>query len=81
MTYYLRMSGPVNEPLDWRNETLGARIRVALWLQEQGVGAKFKKQEIRAAIVGTEQVDRRMRDLRPHGLGDQDIPRHARPGA
>ncbi|WP_405018430.1 HNH endonuclease [Kitasatospora sp. NBC_00070] len=57
----------MNEPLDWRNETLGARIRVALWLQEQGVGAKFKKQEIRAAIVGTEQVDRRMRDLRPAG--------------
>ncbi|MFF3556462.1 HNH endonuclease [Streptomyces tsukubensis] len=54
--------------LDWRNESLGARVRVALWLRDEvGEGGTFRKQEIRAVITGTEQVDRRMRDLRPAG--------------
>ncbi|BFV58238.1 hypothetical protein KCMC57_up33420 [Kitasatospora sp. CMC57] len=54
--------------LDWRDESLGARIRVALWLRDEvGVGGTFTKQQVRAAVSGTEQVDRRMRDLRPAG--------------
>ncbi|MFI5529142.1 HNH endonuclease [Kitasatospora sp. NPDC051853] len=57
----------LNDAMDWRNESLGTRVRVALWLREQGVGTTFRKKDIRAAITGTEQVDRRMRDLRPAG--------------
>ncbi|QYA99150.1 HNH endonuclease [Streptomyces anulatus] len=54
--------------LDWRDDTLGARVRVALWLRDEvGVGNVFSKSALRAAIAGTEQVDRRMRDLRPAG--------------
>lgn len=54
--------------LDWRNESLGARIRVALWLRDEvGEGGTFSKARLREAIKGTEQVDRRMRDLRPAG--------------
>lgn len=54
--------------LDWRNPALGARIRVALWLRDEvRVGNTFSKAALRAAISGTEQVDRRMRDLRPAG--------------
>ncbi|MEV5511048.1 HNH endonuclease [Streptomyces orinoci] len=58
----------MSEGLDWRDETLGARVRVALWLRDE-VGEKgtFSKQQLRQAIHGTEQVDRRMRDLRPAG--------------
>ncbi|GAA2139380.1 hypothetical protein GCM10009760_21550 [Kitasatospora kazusensis] len=56
------------EAPDWRDERLGARIRVALWLRDEvGVGGIFTKQQVRSAISGTEQVDRRMRDLRPAG--------------
>ncbi|MEV6181213.1 HNH endonuclease [Streptomyces sp. NPDC052015] len=54
--------------LDWRDEGLGTRVRVALWLRDEvGEGETFKKQALRAAIPGSEQVDRRMRDLRPAG--------------
>ncbi|MGA5638128.1 HNH endonuclease [Streptomyces cinereoruber] len=52
----------------WRDESLGARIRVALWLRDEvKEGGVFSKASIREAIKGTEQVDRRMRDLRPAG--------------
>lgn len=52
----------------WSDESIGARIRVALWLYAQvGEGRKFGKQELRNAIPGIEQIDRRMRDLRPAG--------------
>ncbi|MFC9588310.1 HNH endonuclease [Streptomyces sp. NPDC056944] len=52
----------------WRDESLGARVRVALWLRDEvGEGGVFSKASIRAAIKGAEQVDRRMRDLRPAG--------------
>ncbi|MGW4476441.1 HNH endonuclease [Nonomuraea sp. NPDC004354] len=53
---------------DWRDSKLGARIRVALWLHgEIGEGRRFSKQQLRKAIPDVEQVDRRMRDLRPAG--------------
>ncbi|MEU0641692.1 HNH endonuclease [Streptomyces umbrinus] len=53
---------------DWRDAALGTRVRVALWLRDEvGEGGTFKKQTLRAAIQGAEQVDRRMRDLRPAG--------------
>ncbi|MFI7640604.1 HNH endonuclease [Nonomuraea sp. NPDC049400] len=52
----------------WTNDKLGTRIRVALWLHsEVGEGNRFNKQQLRKAIPGIEQVDRRMRDLRPAG--------------
>lgn len=54
--------------LDWQNEGLGARVRVALWLRDEvGEGGIFSKARLREAIQGAEQVDRRMRDLRPAG--------------
>jgi hypothetical protein len=62
------MTAETSKP-DWRDEQLGARIRVALWLAEEvGEGNRFNKQQLRA-ITGhrIEQVDRRMRDLRPAG--------------
>lgn len=66
--------------LDWRNADLGTRVRVALWLRDEiGEGGTFSKAALRAAISGAEQVDRRMRDLRPHGLGHQDEPGYAEP--
>jgi hypothetical protein len=59
---------------DWRDESLGTRVRVALWLADQvGEGGRFKKEDLRALVgerdgIGKiEQVDRRMRDLRPAG--------------
>ncbi|MCA1219920.1 HNH endonuclease [Streptomyces sp. 8L] len=53
---------------DWRDLGLGARVRVALWLRDEvGLGGTFSKAELRTAITGAEQVDRRMRDLRPAG--------------
>lgn len=56
-----------NSP-DWRDEALGTRVRVALWLRDEvGEGRTFRKQALRSAIPGSEQVDRRMRDLRPAG--------------
>ncbi|MEU3185858.1 HNH endonuclease [Streptomyces sp. NPDC006923] len=54
--------------LDWRDTGLGTRVRVALWLRDEiGVGGTFSKAALRAAVSGAEQVDRRMRDLRPAG--------------
>lgn len=54
--------------LDWRNVGLGVRVRVALWLRDEvGEGGMFFKADLRAAIGGSGQVDRRMRDLRPAG--------------
>ncbi|MFF0749015.1 HNH endonuclease [Streptomyces sp. NPDC004267] len=54
--------------MSWQNESLGARVRVALWLRDEvGEGGVFSKASIREAIKGAEQVDRRMRDLRPAG--------------
>jgi hypothetical protein len=44
------------------------RVRVALWLHsEVGEGGAFTKAQLRAAFPGVEQIDRRMRDLRPEG--------------
>ncbi|MEV7969425.1 hypothetical protein AB0O34_26085 [Sphaerisporangium sp. NPDC088356] len=46
----------------------GTKIRVALWLVSVvGEGNLFTKAQLRDAFPGVEQVDRRMRDLRPHG--------------
>ena len=58
-----------NEVLpDWRDKGLGTRVRVALWLKDQvGEGGTFRKQQLRDAMPGVEQIDRRMRDLRPAG--------------
>ncbi|GAA3089657.1 HNH endonuclease [Streptosporangium carneum] len=54
--------------MNWQNDQLGARIRVALWLHNEiGEGNRFNKQQLRQAIPDVEQVDRRMRDLRPAG--------------
>ncbi len=53
---------------DWRIYDAGARIRVALWLHsEVGSGGTFTKADLRDAFPGVEQIDRRMRDLRPEG--------------
>ena len=53
---------------DWRSLTAGTKVRVALWLaSEVGEGGTFRMQDLRAAMPGIEQVDRRMRDLRPAG--------------
>lgn len=53
---------------DWRTSTAGARVRVALWLQEEvGRGGTFTKAQLRDAFPNVEQIDRRMRDLRTEG--------------
>lgn len=54
---------------DWHDENLGTRVRVALWLaQEVGEGNRFTKHQLRSMTgYSIEQVDRRMRDLRPAG--------------
>jgi len=53
---------------DWRISRAGTRIRVALWLfTEVGEGGTFSKAQLRGAFPGIEQIDRRMRDLRPEG--------------
>jgi hypothetical protein len=53
---------------DWATSRAGTRIRVALWLQaEVGVGGVFTKAQLRDAFPNVEQIDRRMRDLRPEG--------------
>ncbi len=53
---------------DWRTFKAGSRVRVALWLHsEVGAGGTFTKSNLRDAFPGVEQVDRRMRDLRPEG--------------
>ena len=55
--------------IDWQDASLGGTwIRVAAWLvSEVGEGSVFTKQQLREAFPGVEQVDRRMRDLRPYG--------------
>lgn len=46
----------------------GTMVRVARWLvDEVGVDGVFTKQDLIEAFPGISQVDRRMRDLRPHG--------------
>jgi hypothetical protein len=58
----------VMELPNWRESSSGARIRAALWLAtEVGEGGKFTKSELRAAFPDYEQIDRRVRDLRPEG--------------
>ncbi len=53
---------------DWRTISAGTKVRVALWLAtEVGEGGTFRIQDLRAAMPGIEQIDRRMRDLRPVG--------------
>ncbi|MGV9411149.1 hypothetical protein ACWDOP_14635 [Nocardia sp. NPDC003693] len=49
----------------WGDPNLGAMKRVALWLvQEIGAGGLFTKTQLREAFPETQQIDRRMRDLR-----------------
>lgn len=63
----MKMTADHERP-DWRSESLGGRIRVALWLHDEvGEGNRFHKRDMRNAIQGVEQIDRRMRDLRPAG--------------
>ncbi|MFD9680553.1 hypothetical protein ACFWAD_11800 [Rhodococcus sp. NPDC059969] len=51
----------------WKDEKLGTKKRVALWLVEEvGVGELFTKNQLREAFPDTSQVDRRMRELRDH---------------
>jgi hypothetical protein len=53
---------------NWKTSTAGTRVRAALWLHtEIGVGGTFTKAQLRSAFPNVEQVDRRMRDLRPEG--------------
>ena len=53
---------------DWRDERVGSRIRVAAWLlTEVGVGSTFTKAMLREAFPRIEQIDKRMRELRPSG--------------
>jgi hypothetical protein len=53
---------------DWRDPSLGAKVRVAAWLVSVvGEGNNFTKQQMREVIPNIEQVDRRMRDLRAAG--------------
>lgn len=53
---------------DWTDDGLGSRARVALWLlAEVGEDGLFTKAMLRDAFPGIEQIDRRMRDLRPLG--------------
>lgn len=53
---------------DWRTAQAGARVRVALWLHtEVGPQGTFTKAQLRNAFPNVEQIDRRMRDLRPEG--------------
>jgi len=72
---------PVSEdPLpDWRDDSVGgAMIRVALWLAaEVRPGHIFTKAQLRKAVPGREQVDRRMRDLRKYGWRIDDYKQDA----
>lgn len=53
---------------DWKTFAGGTKVRIALWLhQEVGPGGVFTKAQLRSAFPNVEQVDRRMRDLRPEG--------------
>jgi hypothetical protein len=52
----------------WQNDSIGAAKRVAHYLAtEVGEGTKFDKAKLREIVPNTEQVDRRMRDLRKVG--------------
>jgi hypothetical protein len=52
----------------WKRDTVGAAKRVGHYLAtEVGEGNKFDKQTLRQIVPNTEQVDRRMRDLRKVG--------------
>ncbi len=52
----------------WRDEGVGSRVRVAVWLLTNvGVGGVFTKAMLREAFPGLEQIDKRMRELRPRG--------------
>lgn len=52
----------------WKNDALGASKRVAHYLATVvGQGNKFEKSTLRTIVPNTEQVDRRMRDLRKAG--------------
>ncbi|GAB3159888.1 HNH endonuclease [Microbispora hainanensis] len=57
-----------HERPDWRNEKLGSRIRVALWLLEViGEGNTFTKEQLHDAFPGITTIDRRLRELREDG--------------
>jgi len=59
---------PTESRVLWKNAELGSRTRVAHWLfAEVGEGNVFTKNDMREALPGIEQIDRRMRDLRPLG--------------
>jgi hypothetical protein len=54
--------------LNWRNPKLSSRVRVALYLfDEVKEGNRFYKGDMRQALPGIEQIDRRMRELREVG--------------
>src|SRR5690349_12247729 len=56
---------PPMADVHWKDQTAGAAKRVAHYLAtEVGEGKKFKKGQLRRFAPDTEQVDRRMRDLR-----------------
>lgn len=53
---------------NWKTYDGGTKVRIALWLHDVvGPGGVFTKAQLRAAFPNVEQVDRRMRDLRPEG--------------
>lgn len=53
---------------DWRTFSGGTMKKAALWLAAMvGEGEIFTKDELRDALPGVSQIDRRVRDLRDHG--------------
>lgn len=55
---------------EWNDPSLkaGTMIKGALWLLQQvGEGNRFTKEQLREALPGVSQVDRRIRDLRVFG--------------
>ena len=63
--------GNENVPIpDFRDTSIkmGSMVRCACWLATQvGEGGIFTKAQLRDAVPGVEQIDRRMRDLRDFG--------------
>lgn len=52
----------------WDDPSHTSKVRVAHWLFAQvGQGSVFTKADMRDAIPGVEQIDRRMRELRSLG--------------
>lgn len=52
----------------WQDKKLGSKARAALWLVSVvGEGNIFTKAELRTAFSDVAQIDRRVRELRPHG--------------